>query len=193
LRPVPPAPGTLYSPAVERAIRAAVAAHEGQFRKGAEQVPYATHPLHVALLLARAGADDEVLQAGLLHDVVEDVEGWDLGRVEREFGLRVRGIVAELTEDKTRSWAERKEHGITSAAGLSPEAALVKACDKLHNLRSLGDELASTSEPAALWKRFNGGRERTLAMSERLVRALAPRVPGWVAAELEQALRRLQG
>ncbi len=48
----------LFSSGVEAAIRAALLAHEGQTRKG-DPIPYVSHPYHVALLLARSGADDE--------------------------------------------------------------------------------------------------------------------------------------
>ena len=53
---------TSFSPGIERALRTAIAAHEGQTRKGTV-TPYITHPLHVAMLLARAGADEETIQA----------------------------------------------------------------------------------------------------------------------------------
>ena len=55
----------LFSSGVEAAIRASLLAHEGQTRKG-DPIPYVSHPYHVALLLARSGADDETIQAGLL-------------------------------------------------------------------------------------------------------------------------------
>src|SRR5262245_12532261 len=97
----------MYSEGLEHALRAAEAAHRGQMRKGSD-VPYVTHPIHCSILLARLGYSDAVLQAALLHDVVEDCDGWTIARVEREFGPDVASIVAELTEDKTKSWEERK-------------------------------------------------------------------------------------
>lgn len=178
----------LFSPGVERAVQVALDAHRGQVRKGDEPAPYSTHPIHVALILARAGAEDEVIQAGLLHDVVEDSADWTLERVEREFGVRVRSIVAELTEDKSRSWHDRKEQGIQDVACLSAEALLVKACDKLHNLSTLSAELARSRDPGRVWGRFRGGREETLRMSRRLVESLAARVQARLAGELLGAL-----
>ena len=74
----------MFSAAVERALRVALEAHAGQLRKSPEPVPYATHCVHVALILARAGADEITLQAGLLHDVLEDCEGWTRARLESE-------------------------------------------------------------------------------------------------------------
>jgi len=182
----------MFSPAVERALRTAIAAHEGQLRKGLERVPYVTHSFHVALILARAGLDEVVIQAGLLHDVVEDCEGWSLARVEAEFGADVRGIVAELTEDKQQSWDVRKQDGIDRIASMSASALSIKAADKLHNLATLAAELRLASDPRQVWERFTGGRVRTLEMSARLVAELEPRVQPELGRGLREALRELQ-
>ncbi|QDU65841.1 HD domain-containing protein [Engelhardtia mirabilis] len=165
----------MYSEDVERAIRVALHAHDGQTRKGSAD-PYVVHPIHIALVLTRHGAPDHVVQAGLLHDVVEDCDGWDVERIEAEFGAEVAEIVAELTEDKTRSWEERKRAGIEKVATMSADAATVKAADKLHNLSSMVRDLARSESPDAFWSHFNGGRDRTLSMARELVEALAPRV-----------------
>jgi (p)ppGpp synthase/HD superfamily hydrolase len=182
----------MYSADVERALRAALDAHEGQVRKGLEEAPYVTHPIQIALLLARLGFDDALIQAGLLHDVVEDCAGWTLARVEKEFGPRVRSIVAELTEDKTKSWEERKHWAVDHAAHMSSEALAVKAADKLHNLQSLVRDLGNASDPSIVWAKFKGGRERTLAMSAALVEALAPRVDERLARALRASMRDLE-
>ena len=181
----------MYSGIVERALHAAIAAHEGQSRKGDSSSPYITHPLHVALMLARFGLDDDVIAAGLLHDVVEDCPSWTFERVQAEFGPHVSGIVAQLTEDKTRSWAERKQTAIDKVPHMSPEAASVKACDKLHNLHSLVNQLRAAPDTEAVWARFNGGRDRTLQSSHDLVEALAQRVDARIAKALRAALRSL--
>jgi len=182
----------MFSPSVERALRAAVAAHEGQLRKGLEPVPYVTHSFHVALILARAGLDEVVLQAALLHDVVEDCAGWSLERVEREFGADVRRIVSELTEDKSLTWEQRKLSGIERVATLSAPALAIKAADKLHNLATLAADLRAAPDPREVWKRFTGGRERTLELSTRLVAELEPRVQLELGRALREALRELQ-
>jgi hypothetical protein len=74
---------------------------------------------------------------------------------------------------------------------MSPQAATVKAADKLHNLQALAAELRDSREPAALWARFRGGRERTLALSSELVDALCTRVEPKVARALRAALKAL--
>jgi (p)ppGpp synthase/HD superfamily hydrolase len=181
----------MFSPRVERALRAALAAHEGQVRKGLEPAPYVTHPIQIALLLARLGFDDVLVQAGLLHDVVEDCPGWTLSRIEDEFGADVAAIVGELTEDKSKSWEERKRWAVDHAPHMSAGALAVKAADKLHNLESLVRELENATDRSAVWKKFKGGRERTLATSAALVEALAPRVDERLGAALRAAMHEL--
>ncbi len=179
----------VYDPATERAIRAALAAHAGQSRKGDVRVAYVSHPLHVALLLARLGASSNRLQVALLHDVVEDCDGWSVARVELEFGPEVARTVAELTEDKSRTWEERKRAQVDHVPSLSPDALAVKAADKLHNLRTLAEDLRAARDPDLVWSRFRGGRERTLAMSRELVAALADRCETRCETRLAEALR----
>lgn len=182
----------MFSADVERALRVAIAAHEGQVRKGLESVPYVSHPIHVALMLARLGLDDVVIQAGLLHDVVEDCEGWTLARVEVEFSVEVRAIVAELTEDKSKSWEERKRAAIDHVAHMSAPALAVKAVDKLHNLQCLLADLRTAPDHASVWVKFKGGRSRTLSMSSELVRALETRVDARVARALRATWSEIQ-
>lgn len=180
----------MFSQAVEQALRAALDAHGGQLRRTLEPTPYVVHPLHVALILARWGLDDDVLVAALLHDVAEDSPDWPLARIEAQFGHHVERLVAELTEDKSKSWDERKRIGVERVAHMSPLAATIKAADKLHNLQTLVFELRT--QPAdEVWSRFRGGREKTLAMSAELVEALAKRVEPRVAKSLRAALRAL--
>jgi (p)ppGpp synthase/HD superfamily hydrolase len=179
----------MFSPAVERALAVALEAHAGQLRKSAAQVPYAVHPLHVAILLARWGQEDDVVVAGLLHDVVEDCDTWTLARVEAEFGREVARIVGELTEDKSRAWEERKRAAVEHVPRMSPQAATVKAADKLHNLHTLALELRQAAAPDEVWSRFRRGRDPTLAMSAELVEAICTRVEPRVCRALRAALK----
>ena len=64
----------VYSYRLKNAIRFATKTHEvyqKQKRKG-KDVPYIIHPLAVGLILARAGACEDVVIAGILHDTIED-------------------------------------------------------------------------------------------------------------------------
>ena len=61
---------------LENAIKIAVEAHAGQVDKGGN--PYILHPLRVMLSLDT----EEERIVGVLHDVVEDCEGWTWERLE---------------------------------------------------------------------------------------------------------------
>jgi (p)ppGpp synthase/HD superfamily hydrolase len=182
----------MFSLPIERALQVSLTAHEGQFRKAAKPVPYVVHPLHVALLLSRWGQEDEVIVAGLLHDVVEDCPSWTLARVEADFGRHVARIVGELTEDKTKSWEDRKSRAIEQVPHMSPQAATVKAADKLHNLHALAAELRASPSADAVWSRFRRGRGPTLAISAEMVEAICTRVEPKVARALRAALKSVQ-
>jgi len=182
----------MFDPGTEHAIRAALAAHAGQQRKSADLTPYVAHPVHVALILARLGLPPRVLQAGLLHDVVEDCDGWTIARVEREFGADVASVVAELTEDKSLSWEERKRAQIAGAPRLSRDALAVKSADKLHNLRTMASDLRAARDRTAFWARFSRGPALTLGHARELVDALAARCDPRLAAELRAAMLDLE-
>jgi (p)ppGpp synthase/HD superfamily hydrolase len=163
-----------------------MAAHDGQFRKGGDEaVPYFTHPAHVGIMLARWGLEEHLIVAGILHDAVEDCDDWTIERVEVEFGHHVAQIVGQLTEDKSKTWAERKQWAVDHVPHMSPEAATVKAADKIHNLQSLLADLRDVDDHESVWSRFKGGREGTLRMDGALVEALC----GRAAPDLGRALR----
>src|SRR5512132_3772429 len=67
-------------------------------RRDVDRAPFILHPLEVGALLSSRGFDDEVVAAGLLHDVVEDTDT-DLDEVRRRFGDRIAAAVAAVTED----------------------------------------------------------------------------------------------
>ena len=182
----------MFSTGIDRALSTALAAHEGQTRKGCD-TPYIVHPLHVATMLARAGADEETIQAGVLHDVVEDCDGWTLERIEDGFGARVRGIVAQLTEDKDKTWAERKQAAIDHVAHMSPEARLVKAADKLHNMSSLLADLRAAERYEDVWENFNSSPGKTLAMARGLAEELHAHLESPLVDSLLETLGELEG
>lgn len=182
----------MFDPDTERAIRATLTAHAGQRRKSDDGTPYVAHPFHVALILARLGFPPRILQAALLHDVVEDCDGWTIARVEREFGAAVASVVAELTEDKSRTWDERKRAQIVDAPRLSRDALAVKSADKLHNLRTLAEDLERATDVDTVWAKFRAGRERTLSMSRELTDVLAARCDVRIAVALREAMRAVE-
>ena len=80
---------------VEKAYKVATEAHKDQKRKSGE--PYIIHPLCVAIILADLEMDKETIEAGLLHDVVEDTV-MSLDDLTREFGSEVSFLVDGVTK-----------------------------------------------------------------------------------------------
>jgi len=120
-----------------KALNFAARAHEGQKRKDKTDLAYIVHPTGVALLLMRVGADEAVIAAGLLHDVVEDCNV-TLKELEKEFGREVATMVADVTEPgSSYSWEERKQHQIDYVKKMSRGSMMVKAADIIHNRWSL--------------------------------------------------------
>tara|TARA_Y100001933_G_scaffold226149_1_gene239919 strand:- start:30 stop:542 length:513 start_codon:yes stop_codon:yes gene_type:complete len=80
-------------------IRAASLAsrwHGSQTRN--DGTPYFQHPARVATLLARAGADDELVAAGYLHDVIEDTPA-DYDDIAEALGTRIADWVFVMSKD----------------------------------------------------------------------------------------------
>lgn len=112
--------------------------HRDQRRKDRHQTPYINHPLGVANILASEGHvfDLIVLMAAFLHDTVEDTDT-NFEEIETNFGIEVRKIVEEVTDDKSLPKLERKRLQIEHAKTVSFNAKLVKLADKLYNLRDM--------------------------------------------------------
>lgn len=106
-------------------------ANEGQF------VPYMVHPIEVATILVECGIKNPmVLQAAILHDVLEDTDV-NCMTLRKKFGSEVTAIVEELTDEPGLSGKERKDAQIRRAPALRWEAAAIKVADKTSNLRDL--------------------------------------------------------
>ena len=123
-----------------KALAFAAHKHRDQRRKDPEASPYINHPIALADVLVNEGgvSDVEVLCAALLHDTVEDTATTPQ-ELAQTFGPRIARIVAEVTDDKALSKAERKRLQVENAAQLSPEAKLVKLADKICNLRDVAE------------------------------------------------------
>ncbi|MBP1948528.1 HD domain-containing protein [Virgibacillus litoralis] len=128
-------------------------AHEGQKRKSSDAL-YITHPIRVAERLEYSGFSDEVVCAGYLHDVVEDTP-YEIEDIESVFGPRVAHLVSAHTEDKSKSWQERKQHTINTVKYAEKEVKYLIVADKLDNLLSIEKEYARQGD--LLWENFNAG------------------------------------
>ena len=123
---------------ISRAERFARVCHEGQFRKGKAKEPYTIHLEEVATLVEKWGGGDNAIAAAWLHDTVEDCPPISSADLASLFGDEVAYIVAELTDDKSLSKAERKRKQVENAPHKSNDASLVKLADKTSNVGAIG-------------------------------------------------------
>lgn len=180
-----PGRSPFLSAELERALRWAAVCHQGQVRRGSG-VPYVQHVFAVALLLDRAGYGEEVVIAGLLHDVVEDTDA-TLDDVAARFGAGVAALVGHASEVKLdekgrkRPWIDRKTDHLATLANAPAEARAVVLADKLHNLDSI---LTDLREGRPVWSLFHADRDKILWYNHALIEVLsagAPADPGLAA------------
>ncbi|MGJ9459496.1 HD domain-containing protein [Oceanobacillus sp. CF4.6] len=150
----------------EKAKEYASKAHKEQTRKNSD-APYITHPIRVAERLEAAGYSDELICAGYLHDVVEDTPV-EIEDIEREFGPEISHIVAAHTEDKSKSWRERKQHTIDTVTNAEKGIKYLIIADKLDNLIGLEEDLKQQGD--AIWKNFNAGFNEQLWYNQSIVK-----------------------
>jgi (p)ppGpp synthase/HD superfamily hydrolase len=145
-----------YFSKINLALEVAAKAHLKQKRKGTD-IPYIIHPAGVALILSQEGYSEDLIIAGILHDVVEDTE-IKLDFIRMNFGDKIAAIVEGCTEpDKFWSWKKRKCHTIELLKTASMDIKLVSCADKLHNIRTMITDYKKFGEK--VWKRFKAGRE----------------------------------
>jgi len=134
--------------ATKDALEFALHAHQHQTRKSGE--PYIVHPIVVATITAAFSNDETMVQAALLHDVVEDTEH-TIEELEERFGKDVTHLVEGLTkiveirdEELVPSGSdERLIHSALSfrkmliASIKDIRVLVIKLCDRMHNMLTL--------------------------------------------------------
>lgn len=138
------------------AIRFATEKHEGQCRKGT-MLPYIVHPIETMQILHSMNAGVELMMAGVLHDTLEDTET-TYDELELLFGEKVANLVQAHTEDKLKSWEERKEKEIKDTIEGDINLKALVLADKLANLRAIARDYERIGEE--LWTRFTKGKDK---------------------------------
>jgi (p)ppGpp synthase/HD superfamily hydrolase len=124
------------SPLTREALNFAASRHAGQTREN-DGIPFVTHPVEVACLLHEAGYSDEVVAAGVLHDVLEDTDA-ERAELEQRFGTRVAELVVAVSDDPSiEDHAERKAALRLQVAQAGECAAVIFAADKVSKAREL--------------------------------------------------------
>ena len=168
---------------IRKAINFACLLHGAQVRKDNKRTPYVSHCFAVYVILSTYTNDEDILVAGLLHDVLEDVKGYRYNDLVRDFGKRVAKIVKEISEDKDpnvaidkkATWLGRKEKYLATLQEDSMEALIVCAADKIHNLQASIDEYNDTGRGP--WENFNAPLGQQVWYYRKVLEILKKRLP----------------
>ena len=123
-------------PLTRAAVDFAAQRHEQQ-RRESDAAPFLLHPLEVAVLLVGRGFGDEVVAAGVLHNILEKT---DVTREElrERFGERTAALVESVSEDAEIDDYEQRKAGLRRRVGAAgPEAHAIYAADKLAKTREM--------------------------------------------------------
>ena len=138
---------------LDRAILFAVRCHSGVERRG-KGFPYIVHPMEAMAIAATMTADQEVLAAAALHDVVEDTEV-TLDQLRSQFGDRIARLVDTESDrfGEGLDWRTRKEESLRRLKGASRDEKIVALGDKLSNMRAIARDYTSKGE--VFWDLFH--------------------------------------
>ncbi|WMW21198.1 HD domain-containing protein [Methanolobus mangrovi] len=142
----------------------AIHEHKNGVRKSG--TPYISHLMDVASILLKENASDELVLAGLLHDIVEDTDV-DIATILRKYGQQIADYVDAVTEpeelrqpatgNKAQNWKERKEYTVKYMGRANREIKLLSCADKLANIRDLISDIRMEGE--GFWDKFNAPKE----------------------------------
>lgn len=166
----------IYTVKIQKAIKFSAKTHnhyQQQKRKGKE-IPYITHPLTVGIILSLAGASEEVIMAGILHDVIEDSvleKKVTADMLVERFGSKVADLVLSVTEqDKSAPWEERKKQALEHIKHFSHDSLLVKSADVISNMTELLDDYQRHQDN--IFTRFHSSKEKVLDNQINVINAV---------------------
>jgi (p)ppGpp synthase/HD superfamily hydrolase len=118
------------------ALKFASARHAGQCRE-IDHAPFIVHPIEVGSLLHRDGQPDEVIAAGLLHDLLEKTQTTG-AELQRRFGASIAGLVESVSDDPSiHDYESRKRELRDRIAHAGSCAVAIFAADKISKVREL--------------------------------------------------------
>lgn len=119
-----------------RALSFAARAHEHQKRKDDHGTPYIAHPAGVGIILTKLGCREEVIIAGILHDVIEDTEfGYE--DIEKEFNTEIADLVKWVSIPAGMPGKAGKIAYLENLEKAPDEARMISAADMLYNRADL--------------------------------------------------------
>ncbi|MBT3356529.1 bifunctional (p)ppGpp synthetase/guanosine-3',5'-bis(diphosphate) 3'-pyrophosphohydrolase [bacterium] len=184
------------TPDIQKAIDKSAKLHNKQMRRSG-QLPYIVHPYSVGAILSNYTDDEDIIIAGFMHDVLEDVEGYNVSNLREDFGNKVTNIVLYITEDKKpsdsqatarKTWKHRKTKYIHVLKNTTNQNILLVACaDKVHNLQAFLEVYEEEGED--MWKNFNAPEPRstsTMWFHDELLKVFKKNLKSNIVDEYEE-------
>jgi (p)ppGpp synthase/HD superfamily hydrolase len=170
----------IYTPKIREAIQLAIETHEvnRKQKRKAKDIPYIIHPLTVGIILASAGAKEDVIIAGILHDTIEDSAGVKVTKemITNKFNKNIAELVLSVTEqNKLLSWEERKREALEHIRNFSNDSVLLKSADIISNVLELKDEY--DQKGIKIFEGFNRPKEKILKVYENVAKELINKWP----------------
>ena len=110
--------------------------HASQYRE-IDHAPFIAHPIEVGCLLRCDGQPDEVIAAGLLHDVLEKT-ATTRTELRRRFGVRIARLVESVSDDPSiADYKSRKRELRDRVARGDSDTWAIFAADKISKVREL--------------------------------------------------------
>jgi len=123
-------------PIARAALTFASARHANQYRE-IDRASFIAHPIEVGSLLRADGQPDEVIAAGLLHDVLEKT-GTTRAELQRRFGACIAGLVESVSDDPSiDDYGSRKRELRDRVAHAGSSTVAIFAADKVSKVREL--------------------------------------------------------
>lgn len=182
---------------IQKAIKLASEKHVGQVRQG-DGLPYIVHLFEIAWILSNYSNDENVIAAGLIHSVVENVDDYSLVDIKNDFGELIMAMVFDVSEDKDAggelkgqaSWEERKRKYLQHMETMSQEAMLICAADKIVNLLTISDSLKISGKE--LWDKMGIESGKLFWFYGEVLKLLQKRSYSKISEELAATLKKVQ-
>lgn len=129
---------------IKKAIYFAKKYHGGQKRETGEF--YYSHPLEVAYMVSDYLFRTDIIVTSILHDCIEDTL-LTKEMIIKEFGYKIANQVEDLTRIKNDKKISSAEIVKILYQQKKKELLLIKLCDRLHNIQTVGDK-----SPKKGWK-----------------------------------------
>ena len=91
----------------------------------------------VAKIVSTMTDDEEMISAALLHDTLEDCRQVTKEQIKEAFGERVLEMVRQESEDKSKTWVERKSTTIRHLKTAPREVQMIALADKLSQVSGI--------------------------------------------------------